>query len=868
VLENQVNISPEKPFYKKVFKFFLWCSITVFLFLILAVSLVFIYEDEVKSVAIKELNRHLQAEVRIDPKNIDLTFISSFPNCAIQFKKLTAMEAWKKKNKDTLLYAELLSLEFNMKDLFNKKYIIKKVNLFNAKCFLKIDKNGNENYIAWKTSPDTASGKGEGLKFKLEDISIKNFKIVYKNKEQRFKSDLEIKDLAFSGNFSESSYRLTSKGNAYINILASDKVNYIKNKNLKLDIELNVNNYNYEIKKSELTLNSMAFVMIGDFNYRDSLQNIKLEYKAKNLDIESVLSLLPDKYKSRINDYKSSGEFFANGNFNYSIEKPFSIKSKFGINKATIEYSPKNTKLSDVSVAGELLVDEKHSSLDLSNIKATLNGDNFSGNFLMTDFNDPFIEVTADGNFNLQNVYSFWPVDTLEKLEGSLKIKGRVKGLVSDIKKNTFSDKLSINVNVELEKLRTRFKNDTNDLAVESCKIIALERDIRVEDLKMNKGKSDINLSGDIPGLFNYILDKKAPLVIRGTLNSNNFYLEEFIFSGGGGTSASEEPEYNLPANVNLVLDANIKHFKFGKFDATNIKGNFELKKQKAMLTDMTFETMEGQASVDAFVDGSGTSLDLTLQSKIENINVNKMFNHLNNFGQNTLLDKNINGFVTASIDFSGSWDKKLNSLLNSVKSTAELTIERGELNDFKPLESLSKFVDLKELQRIKFSSLSSNLEIKNSTIYIPQTIIKNSALNIEFSGTHTFNNDINYHIRLLISELLAKKRKQSDDEFGPIENDPDNRRSAFILMTGNIDNIILKYDRQGMRQKIKEDLKIEKQTLKQILKEEFGAFKNDTLNGKPGNKANQKFELEKPNNNSPKKTLEAKKKKDEDDDF
>jgi len=51
-------------------------------------------------------------------------------------------------------------------------------------------------------------------------------------------------------------------------------------------------------------------------------------------------------------------------------------------------------------------------------------------------------------------------------------------------------------------------------------------------------------------------------------------------------------------------------------------------------------------------------------------------------------------------------------------------------------------------------------------------------------------------------------------------------------------------------------------------LKEEFGAFKKDTLNGKPGNKANQKFELEKPNNNPPKKTLEAKKKKDEDDDF
>ena len=87
-----------------------------------------------------------------------------------------------------------------------------------------------------------------------------------------------------------------------------------------------------------------------------------------------------------------------------------------------------------------------------------------------------------------------------------------------------------------------------------------------------------------------------------------------------------------------------------------------------------------------------------------------------------------------------------------------------------------------------------------------------------------------------------AAERKQKDDEFGPIENDPDNRRSAFILMTGNIDNPIIKYDRKGLKQKLKEDLKQEKQTLKQLLKDELGLFKKDSLFKKPGHKAEQKF--------------------------
>lgn len=832
----------------------------------IGITLVIVYEDEVKAVVIKELNKKLKTEVRIDPKDIDLTFVSSFPKCAIEFKNLTAMETWNKKEKDTLIFAGSLSLRFNLKDLFNKKYDIKQIALADARCYLKVDQKGNPNYEVWKTNLEGAPSTGnDSLQFKLEDISLKNVHIIYKDKQQKVKTDFVIDEVAFAGNFNESSYELTTKGNMQVDYFVIDKTRYINNKKLKMDVAFNVNNNNFLIKKADIALNKMQFIFNGDFNYADSLQNLKMNYNTLNLDIESVLSLLPEKHKSRISDYKSSGGFFAKGSFSYQAQQPFVIQSKFGINNATIEYTPKNSKLTNVLVSGELLVNGKESILNLTNINGTMNGDNFSGKYLMRDFSDPYVEVSANGVFNLQNVYSFWPIDTLEKLEGTLKFNGDVKGKIGDLKDHTFSDKISIQLTAEVTALKARFKKDAKDLAVETCKIKAVDRNVQVENLRLIKGSSDVDLTGEIPGAFNYILDSKSPLVIRGVLNSKNINIDDFIYSG---TSQGEGSEFSIPANVSLKLDANIAHFVLNKFDANNIKGNFELKDQKAMVSDMTFETMEGTAEVDAYADASGKSLDVTMQAVIKNINVRKMFVQLNNFGQATMTDKNVNGFVNANIEFSGRWNKKLEPMLNTITSSADLTIERGELNDFKPLESLSKFVDVKELQRIKFSSLSSNLNIKNSTIYIPQTTIKNSALNIEFNGTHDFNNNIDYHIRLLISELLAKKRKNNtDEEFGPEENDPENRRSAFILMTGNIDDIKIKYDRKGLKQKIKEDIKQEKKNLKQLFKDEFSGSKKDTIKVKPGNKADQKFELEKPNNNPAKKTLEPKKKKEEEDD-
>jgi hypothetical protein len=319
-----------------------------------------------------------------------------------------------------------------------------------------------------------------------------------------------------------------------------------------------------------------------------------------------------------------------------------------------------------------------------------------------------------------------------------------------------------------------------------------------------------------------------------------------------------------IPANIRFHLNAIINKFTYSNFEANGMNGELEIKNQKAIVSDMHLYAMGGEATIDAFADNSGKGLDVVLQSKLKNINISELFKQLNNFGQGTMQDKNIKGFASADIEFSGSWTNKLDADLSSIRSECKLNVERGELIDFKPLLSLSRFVDIKELERIKFADLQSTITIANNVITFPKTSLKNSALDIEFWGTHNFNNAIDYHIQLLISDLIAKRRKnKNDDEFGPVENDRD-RMSAFILMTGTVDKPIIKYDKRGLKEKIKTDVKEEKQNIKQILKEEFGVFKKDSA-AKKNKKDDTHFELEKPNNNPPRKTLEPKKKEEED---
>ena len=816
---------------------------------------------------IKELNKHLNSEVRIDSKNIDLTILKSFPDCALEFKDLTIMEASNVKNKDTLLFTQKLSLAFNIKDLFRKNYDIKKIELENGRANVKVDKKGNANYMIWKT--DTTSKSNDSLSFALEKITLKQVALKYKNSKARIKIETTIKNVNFKGKFSDSNYTLSADGSTFVNLFQVEKTKYLNDKNFKFDVELDVNKNTYTIKKADTDINSTTLVSNGNFVLQDSLISLDINFNGKNLDISSTLSLLPEKFQNQINDYKSEGEFYAKGEVHYHYSKPIRITSEFGIKQAAITYKPQNTTLSNVNLLGSIDVNNKRSVLKLQNISANLNANTFSGDVEISNFNDPYLKLNVAAKTKLEELIAFYPIDTIQEISGSIDINANMEGLVSDFKNNTFSPDIKANGIASLKELKAKFKQSAKDLNIPEGELKLTDRKLNVSGLKILKGSSDVVLDGEMPNFLGYLFDPNTPLGINARVASDNIELEDFLFSSGSSSSGSSG--VSISSKLDLNVEIAVKKLTLGKFTANDIKGTVLLKDQKIALKNLNLSAADGTMNLNAFADASAKTLKVSGDCNLEKINAQRLFTELNNFGQSTLQDKHIKGFITAHIDFMASWDEQLRVILNSINADGTILIERGELLDFKPLGSLAKYIDMNELKHIRFSTLQGNINIKNQVITLPKTSIKSSALNLEFWGTHSFDNMVDYHIQLLISELLAKRpraNKQFDDELSLVENDPENRRSVFIRMTGPIDNPTIKYDRKGAKEKIKEDIKQEKQTIKQILKEEFGLFKKDSIKAKEEEKANQKFNIQF-GEEKPKKTnngLQPKKKEDTED--
>ena len=105
---------------------------------------------------------------------------------------------------------------------------------------------------------------------------------------------------------------------------------------------------------------------------------------------------------------------------------------------------------------------------------------------------------------------------------------------------------------------------------------------------------------------------------------------------------------------------------------------------------------------------------------------------------------------------------------------------------------------------------------------------IKSSALNLMASGTHTFDNIVDYKLNMLLSDVLGKKVKSNETEFGVVEDDGLGHTKLFLAMKGPVDDPKFSYDKKAVSEKIAQDFRADKKNMKTMLNEEFGMFKKD----------------------------------------
>jgi hypothetical protein len=866
-----------RPWWKRLLRFFVWTG-SVFIFLLLAlVGLTYIYQDEVKGYVIDEVNKQVNTPITVKPEDIDITIVKTFPDVSVIFKNISALDATESEKRDTLIKAGSISLGFNIMDLFHGNYSIHHIQMENGEVNIRVDEKGRDNYHFLKETDSTSQADTSHVEFELDKISLINVVCSYNDKKSKSVYEVNFNSLDFTGEFGKEKYDFGTEADFMVKEIVLGKSTYFKNNPGSIDLLIAIDNQTgkYQVSKAKLKIAELGLDVTGNFSEHKKNYLLDLIVKGDDIDLAAALSLLPSSYTSDISNIESTGEFFIDGTIKGLMGDSVTpdVIAKFGITSGTLGRKGGSVELDNISMDGIFSNVEGNDGVQINSFKASSKKSKFTGSFLMKNFDRPKYSTKLSGHIDMEELQDVLAIDTIENLSGALDLAFEASGSPSKGSSLTARDFRAFKTSGTATFTRGVFKLKGQSFAVDSING-RLEFDgnnVSAEGFTFRAGNSDLAMNGSVKNLLGYLFTEKEALDINGKLVSKNLDLNALLNSEKAQTERSADTAYRLvmPERLRLYLSTTIDHVLFRKFEANALSGTVRLNNQRLTADPISFRAMNGSFTGSGMIDGTREdSLLITCNADITSVDIYKLFYQMENFGQEddtTITCNNVRGSLTSHVNFASLWGNDLNINEKKIYTDADITITNGELLNFKPLESLSRFIKLDELKAIKFKSLHNNIEIKNRVISMPKMEINSSAINLTMSGTHDFDNNVDYHFIVDLDEIRAKKAKAAkpqNTEFGVEEDDGGHRTRLFISMKGYIDNPEIKYDKKGAAESLKEDLKQEKQNLRTILSDEFGWFKKDKDKKEDRKKEDEgKFILQQEDNPKPK---EKKKKGDE----
>lgn len=721
---------------------------------------------------------------------------------------------------DTLLFTERAYIELSLIDIFNKNYDIKNIIVTDATINFKYNDLNEPNFQIFRKNDSK------------NNVSIK--KITLLNSKLKIQKSLTKLDLNWLINraiidIDANNYKFVT--DCFSKKLVVGETDYLNQKNINFNCSSDITKEIVDIKNSLINIESVIFNMNGTVISGNLLD---LNIEAKNQSIADLVNSLPLKMKKICAPFILDGNISLSGSLKGLMNKEKNPHFKMNYTISDGNYKLKSIPfiLNNINMEGVVNNGSKRNFESTEIIADIFNAKSkkgfINGNFTVKNLNDYFLKSSFRSAWDLSEVSTYFEDSPFIGLKGQIFTTTLYRGNIAfdyTFKKKFLNAKHTSDIifkeasfNYNTFPLKFNFKSLKGKFENEKFSI---------NSSITNISKSDISFKGNIYNLISFILNSASKIYINGDIMSNNINLHE-LMTLNDLSSANNKINTILPNWIDVNSSIKVKKIKFKSFESSNLTSKILFNNNILQLDTLETDLLNGSLKGD-FTITEPLAENIKLNSKfiVEKINIRKSFDTFDNYGQTFIKKENLIGIGSAELDIIAHWKPKFVLDAKRLKVRSHLVIEKGELIDFKPLENLSAYVSIEELKHVTFSTLENTIDISNEIINIPTMEIKSSALSLLISGTHSFEQEINYEVTLLLSELISdsfRKKNTQITSFGEEKKDGKIFNTIYFKMTGNTDDPKISLDKIRFMEDLNKSLNKEKETISEIIN-------NDILN-------------------------------------
>ena len=784
--------------------------------------LLYQFKDKIIATIVSELNKDLNTKVVVE--KIDIDFWETFPQVSLEFDKIKMRGSFLGDDSHLLL-ADKILLSFSLLDVYYGRYKIAQTLIENAELHLVIREDGENNFTIINPSKDTIQVKSN-VSFNLEGATLKKVRVIFENKINHQVYDVfctkgEANFLSNNG-----SWGVKVGGDFYVNKISVDSQNYLAEREiiLKSSLIFDKETGYYKVEPSDIIIGSSNFNLEGKFGIKTG-QDITLSLNGKHTTIQTIVSLLPKEYSKKLGVYKSEGNIYFKGQLKGKVNSHYAPEAvfDFGCSNTSFYHPDLSKKIENISFNGRYSNGKKSrgelSYLHLKDVQGSIDGRTFTSDLEVRDFTNPYIKFNFNGSFNLASLKQIFKSETFESLSGELKTDMFFEGYKKHLDHKYTLDKVTSYGNLEIDNCNFTTKGKSFTVRNLNTQFSFDNKAVYLHELTAQAQGQDIKLKGNLSHYLMYLAGTSNDLEGELQLYANSLDLEKLIIlpeksasessSGSGGKSI-------IPKEAKFYFQCDVKKVVYKKFSSTNLTGRVFMNQNIFTATNIMMKSGGGSFKLDGKMDFSNPSSSLfTGKARCKDVNVDSVLYMFDSFGQQFLTQDHLKGQITLDADLYVPMNQDNHIITKGLKTLLNVSIKNGELNNFDPMKKLARFIDAKELANIRFSELKNTIRIENEVIYIPDMEIKSNINTVGIIGTQTFAGAMDYKLRVSLKNF---NKKDPDAVFGAIKEEGTNT-TLFLTIKGDADNCVVAYDKQAVKDKVKDGWKKEKQEFKELFK-------------------------------------------------
>ena len=800
---------------KRIKKVLLVVLSVITLFVTGATVLTMAYQQEVIQLFIRQANKLIKTPV--ETENIKMSVWSNFPDLTLHFSQVKvngSLEA------SPLVAASEIGISLSILDLLAGDYKIKDLTMDNGFVHLMLNEEGDNNYTIFHKQ-NSQSSDSASFKFELENVTLKDIELIYKDSSRQHEYQIFAEDLEANLRVENNIYTAKIRGPVDSKGFWLEEQGYLANKELNVDLELSYNHPGQflNIYPSVIAINNADFVVEGDYSISD--YDVNLIFRGENSDINTIISLLPQENADKLNTYRSKGDIYFSGLLKGNVEGENipAVKIDFGCTDATFYHPKYNQKVENVSMAGSYTNGSQQnltsSELTLKKVSGEFENRSFGGDISIKNFDNYYLDFNLKGAVDVNSALKFYPIENIREATGLIDFDISFRGFMNHLKNSKSIERTVSSGDINLRNLYLELADVKLPLKDLNGNFRFKSNDLAISNFSGSVGTSEFLLNGFFKDVLAYLFDNSEKINVEADLYSAYMNVDELLSGNLTGSKETFEQKYSFNISPKLDLDfkCDIKKLKFRKFRGNDITGHLNIKRQVAYSKNISVSTLGGKLSVDGMVDArNDDNIEVLMNSHLEGIHMDSLFYVFENFNQNFLEDRHLKGKIFSDMNTYLAFDRNIKLKSEKLSSDISISIVNGELNNFEPMQGLSAYVDENSLSRLRFSELKNEIKIKDQTIFLPEMKVVSNVNQIKVSGTHTFDQLIQYHLMVPIKNY---KRKNSDEAFGSIEEDHSGNLNLFLKIVGSTDDYKVVYDTRAVTDKIKQDIKKEGEELK-----------------------------------------------------